>query len=202
MGDVLLFTLQTFAPLYLVIVILRFLLQLIRADYYNPISQFVVKATQPLLFPLRRVIPGVANIDIACLVLALLVAFIIISLGLVVVGLAAELANFLPQIAIWSLLAVVSMFIKVFYFTLIASVILSWVGSPSNPFVMLIHQLVEPVLAPIRRFLPDLGGLDISPIIAFFALNLIDRFVLFPIWNFTLGEGVPAGVISVLSVFT
>ena len=177
LNEALIYVLQTLGQLYIFVVLLRFLLQLVRADFYNPISQFVVKATQPLLTPLRRVIPGVGGLDLASLVLALLVHLVLSGSLLALAGVSPF--QLLPQLLLWCLVSLSALILKVFFFSLIISVILSWVAPAShNPAAYLIHQLCEPVLAPIRRILPDLGGIDISPIFAFIALNLIDRFVI------------------------
>jgi YggT family protein len=175
--EALIYILQTLGSLYLLIVLLRFILQLVRADFYNPLSQFIVRATQPLLKPLRRLIPSAFGLDLASLVLALLVQFLLMLAVLALLG--VNPANFLPSLLVWSVIGITSLFLKVFFFALIGSVILSWVAPGShNPGAQLIGQICEPFLAPFRRLLPNLGGLDISPIFAFLALNLIDRFVI------------------------
>lgn len=170
------YVLQTLGSLYLLIILLRFILQLVRADFYNPLSQFIVKATQPLLKPLRRFIPSIAGLDTASLVLAILVQLLLMALILLLHY--GVLANPL-QLLIWSLIGVTALFAKVFFFAMIVSVILSWVAQGShNPAVELVNQICEPLLRPIRRFLPDLGGLDISPIFFFIALKLFDMLVI------------------------
>ncbi len=176
----LIYVLQTLGQLYILLVLLRFVLQLVRADFYNPLSQFVVKATQPLLLPLRRIVPGLGGIDFASLVLALLVHMALSLAVLLIAGASsAELVSALPILALWRLISLASLFVKIFFFALIISVILSWVAQGSrHPAVELVHQVCEPVLSPIRRFIPDLGGIDISPIFAFLALNLLDKFVI------------------------
>lgn len=175
--EALIYILQTFGQLYIFVILLRFVLQMVRADFYNPISQFTVKITQPLLMPLRRVIPGYAGLDFAAIALAFLVHMALVIAVLTLAG--APALQMLLQLAIWCLISLSALFIKIFFFALIISVILSWVAPGSfNPAAQLIHQLCEPVLAPIRKMLPDLGGIDISPIFAFIALNLIDRFVI------------------------
>lgn len=171
------YVLQTLGSLYLLIVLLRFILQLVRADFYNPLSQFAVKATKPLLNPLRKVIPGFGGLDLASLVLALLIQLLLMALTLLLLG-AFDVA-LLPQLLVWSVIGVTALFVKIFFFALIASVILSWVAPHShNPGAQLVNQLCEPLLMPIRRILPSLGGLDISPIFAFIALNLVDMLVI------------------------
>ena len=175
--EALIYVLQTLGQLYILLVLLRFILQLVRADFYNPLSQFVVKATRPLLTPLRRVIPGYGGIDFSSLALAFLVHMALSLAVLFVAG--APALEMLPQLAIWCLISLASLFVKIFFFALIISVILSWVaGGSRHPAVLLIYQITEPLLAPIRRLLPDLGGIDITPIFAFIALNLLDKFVI------------------------
>jgi YggT family protein len=180
------YVLQTLGSLYLLIVLLRFILQLVRADFYNPLSQFAVKATKPLLNPLRKVIPGFGGLDLASLVLALLVQLLISALSLLLEE--GFVGNPL-QLLVWSLIGVTALFVKIFFFALIASVILSWVAPHShNPGAQLVNQLCEPLLTPIRRILPNLGGLDISPIFAFIALQLINMLV---IQNLATKTGMP-----------
>ncbi|UFQ97454.1 YggT family protein [Pseudomonas wenzhouensis] len=175
--EALIYIIQTLGSLYLLIVLLRFILQLVRADFYNPLSQFIVKATQPLLTPLRRIIPGFAGLDLASLALAILVQLLLMIVTLTLMGI--NVGGVIPQLLVWSLIGVTSLFLKVFFFALIISVILSWVAPGSyNPGAQLVSQICEPLLAPFRKLLPNLGGLDISPIFAFIAINLIDRFVI------------------------
>lgn len=169
------YILQTLGSLYLLIVLLRFVLQLVRADFYNPLSQFTVKATQPLLKPLRRIIPGFGGLDLASLLLAILVQLAIMALTLL---LAYGTTGNPLQLLVWAVIGVTSLFLKIFFFALIISVILSWVAPGSyNPGAQLVNQVCEPLLTPLRKLLPNLGGLDISPIFAFIAINLVDMLV-------------------------
>ncbi|MEX6501912.1 YggT family protein [Pseudomonas zhanjiangensis] len=170
------YILQTIGSLYLLVALLRFILQLVRADFYNPLSQFIVRATQPLLRPLRRIIPSFAGLDLASLVLAILVQLLLMALTLMLMGFGVGNP---VQLLVWSVIGVTALFLKVFFFALIISVILSWVAQGShNPAVELINQICEPLLLPIRRILPSMGGLDFSPIVAFLILNLIDMLVI------------------------
>lgn len=167
---------QTLGSLYLLIVLLRFILQLVRADFYNPLSQFIVRATHPLLRPLRRLIPSMGGLDLASLVLAVLVQLVL--MGLLMLLAYGTLGNPL-QLLVWSLIGITGLFLKIFFFALIISVILSWVAPGShNPGAELVNQITEPLLMPLRRLLPNLGGLDISPIFAFLALQLADMLVI------------------------
>lgn len=170
------FLIQSLASVYLVIILLRFLLQLCRADFYNPVSQFVHKATIPLLSPLRRLIPAYRNLDLASLVLALLVQWLAIQLTASLGG--HSLLNVF-LVLWWGVLGLASLIINFYIYGLLAAIILSWVA-PHNPHpaIMLLWQLMEPVMAPFRRFIPPLGGLDLSPIFVFLVLNMIRIFVI------------------------
>lgn len=174
------FIIQTLGSLYLLIVMLRFVLQLVRADFYNQMSQFIVKATQPLLRPMRRVIPSLFGLDMSSLVLGVLVQMLVMGLILLLkfgtidvyqVGTGAALLYLL----VWSLIGVIILLLNIFFWALLISVILSWVAPASqNPAAQLVNQICEPLLAPLRRRLPNLGGLDLSPIAAFIAIKVIE----------------------------
>ncbi|MDY0937731.1 YggT family protein [Pseudomonas viridiflava] len=170
------YVLQTLGSLYLMLILLRFVLQLVRANFYNPLSQFIVKATQPLLKPLRRIIPSIFGLDMSSLVLAIIVQMILMALTLLlIIGTTGDPLLLL----LWSIISVTALFLKIFFFALIISVILSWVAPGShNPGAELVNQICEPALAPFRRIVPNLGGLDISPILAFLVLKLLDMLVI------------------------
>lgn len=191
------YIIQTLGQLYLLVALLRFILQLVRADFYNPLCQFTVKATQPLLAPLRRIIPSVAGIDLAGLVLVLGLQFLLIVVLLSLTSF--PVMQLLPQILIWTLIIVAGLVLKIFFFALIVSVILSWIAPGShNPGAQLTQQICEPLLAPIRNLLPNVGGLDISPIFAFIAINLLERFV---IGNLAISTGLVGPLRALVSPF-
>lgn len=171
LSEIIGYLVQTLVSLYLIAMLLRFILQLVRADFYNPISQFLVKATNPLVVPLRRVIPGLAGIDMATLVLALILQVAAIVVLMVVNGLA------LPNpllIVVWAVLGLVGLLINIYFFALLAMIILSWVAAGSgHPAIYLLHQITEPVMAPFRKILPAMGGLDLSPILVFILINVL-----------------------------
>ena len=172
------FVIQTLGRLYLLIVLLRFILQLVRANFYNPLCQFTVRATQPLLKPMRRVIPSLFGLDMSSLVLAILVQMVIFA---VVLTLSYMSFNILGLLA-WALIGVFTLFLKVFFFAIIISVILSWVApGGASPAAELVNQITEPALAPFRRILPSMGGLDISPILAFMVIQLLQSYVIPPL---------------------
>ena len=174
-NDAAIFIIQTLGSLYLLIVLMRFILQLVRANFYNPLCQFVVKATQPLLKPLRRVIPSLFGLDMSSLVLALLLQILQFVVILMLNGYQAFTVLLLP----WGLIGIFSLFLKIIFWSMIISVILSWVAPGSrSPGAELVYQITEPVLAPFRRLIPNLGGLDISPIFAFIAIQLLQSWVI------------------------
>ncbi|MCP5162368.1 MAG: YggT family protein [Hahellaceae bacterium] len=186
-SDISLMLINALFGLYLLIVLLRFLFQLVHADFYNPISQFIVKATTPLLKPLRKMIPGYKGLDIASLVLALLVQMVGAMLVLGISGYGFNPAN----IVIWSALLVGNLVLKIYFWGLIILVIASWIAPNNyNPALVLIHQLVEPVTTPIRKRLPDMGGLDISPIFVFLLITILEK-VLFSVM---VGVHMPAAL--------
>lgn len=166
---------STLGTLYLTIIMLRFLFQVVRADFYNPLSQFIVKATNPLLLPLRKIIPGVGGLDLAALVLALLFHWLVIQLLATAYG-----AGFLNPVSvlIWALIGTISLVLNVFFVALLVMIIASWIAPMSrHPILMLIHQLVEPAMAPFRKIIPPMGGLDITPIFAFLAIQVCRVFL-------------------------
>ena len=175
LSQALILVIQTLGSLYLLIVLLRFILQLVRADFYNPLSQFIVKATHPLLRPMRRIIPSMGSLDLSSLVLAIIVQMVLMALILLIAY--GTTGNPL-LLLVWALVGITGLFLNIFFWALIISVILSWVAPGShNPGAQLVGQICEPVLMPFRRLLPNLGGLDISPIFAFLAIKLLDMLV-------------------------
>jgi len=175
LNDAAIFIIKTLGSLYLLIVLLRFILQLVRANFYNPLCQFIVKATQPLLKPLRRVIPSMFGLDMSSLVLALIIQMLLIAVILFLKGFVVEWVLLVP----WALIALFSLFLNIIFYAMIISVILSWVAPGShNPGAELVAQITEPVLAPFRRIIPNLGGLDISPIFAFIVIQLLQSWLI------------------------
>jgi len=171
LNEIFVYLLQTALTLYLLAVLLRFLLQVARADFYNPISQFLVKATNPLVIPLRKVIPGLGGIDLSSLLLAVTLQGLGIVLMLLLLG--SGLPNII-LIVLWSVLGVLGLVINIYFFALLAMIILSWIAPGNNhPALMLLFQITEPVMAPFRKVLPPMGGMDFSPILLFILINVI-----------------------------
>lgn len=178
------FLVQVLFGLYATLVLLRFLLQWVRADFYNPLSQFIVKATQPVLNPLRRVIPSISGLDTASLVLAWLVITLeqlaILAIGGLGVQPVAAMLLAIPEM--------VSLIINIFLFAILIGVIISWINPGSyNPAIGLIHSLTEPLLNPVRRRLPDMGGLDLSPMVVMVGLVVLEMLLIPPLRNLIAG---------------
>ncbi|MDE1168482.1 MAG: YggT family protein [Pseudomonas sp.] len=173
------FVVQTLVSFYLAIMLLRFVLQLVKANFYNPLSQFAVRATQPLLKPVRRIIPSIAGLDTSSLLLAIVIQALLMAFVLMMTyGTIGDL----PHLMIWAIIGVTSLFLKIFWLAMIVMVIVSWVAPGShNPAAELAYQISEPVLAPFRKIVPNLGGMDISPIFAFLAIQVIQSYVMPPL---------------------
>ena len=175
----LVFLVQVLFGAYILVVMLRFLLQLVKADFYNPISQFIVKVTTPVLQPLRRLIPGFAGIDVASIVLMWALKSIELTLILLISGAAGT--NLLSTLA-WSIPELVALLLNVFLFAILIQVILSWINPGGyNPAANLIHGLTEPLLRPARNLIPPVSGLDLSPMLVMVALVLLKMLLLPPL---------------------
>lgn len=162
---------QTLGSLCLLVLVLRLLMQLCRVSFLNPIVQFVYKATQPLLAPLRRIFPAFQSFDTASLIVALLVQWLVIQATLAIAG-----AGPAPAVASlsWAGLGMLSLLLDMYFYGLIAVVVMSWVA-PGNrhPLASLLDELIEPVIAPLRRVTPSMGGIDLSPILMFLVINML-----------------------------
>ena len=187
-GNAGIFLIQTLFGLYAGAVMLRFLLALVRADFYNPVSQFLVKVTNPPLLPLRRIIPGVMGIDMASVVLLIVLEATKLLLIAAVQGFGIHPLGLL----VLSLAELLSLLINIYFFTILIQVILSWVSPGNyNPAVALLYSLNEPLLGRARRILPPISGFDLSPILVLVGLQLLEMLLVAPIQD--LGRGLIAG---------
>lgn len=167
-SDPIIFLIKTLANLYLFVVLLRLILQLTRADFYNPISQGIVKATNPLVLPIRKVVPSISRIDTASVILALLV-----QLGTVAVIFFLSGYNAAPaQYFVYTVMGTIYHLLDLYFWAMLISVILSWVApNASHPGALLVQQITEPLYRVVRGIVPNLGGLDISPIFIFLGIS-------------------------------
>ena len=182
----LLYILRSLMDLYLIAFALRIAMQWVRSDFRNPVVQFVLTVTNPVVLPLRRLVPAVGKIDLAAVVgyFVLLFAF-----SLILINLGCQTAPGIPAMLAVAALRGVYLLLSVYLFLVFAYVIMSWItmgGSGYNPSLAaisnLLSGLVQPVLAPFRRFIPPIGGFDLSPI----ALLLIIGALRETIFSFTV----------------
>ena len=164
---------STVFSIYILAIMLRFILQWARADFYNPLSQLLVKITNPPLKPLRRIIPGWGGIVFASIILMLVLKVIELTLITLIKGIGAGIGILI----LTAVSELIGLAIILFIGMIIVSVILSWIGpGTQNPMVGLLHQATEPVLNPFRRIIPPIGGLDLSPIFAIVTLQIVKIF--------------------------
>lgn len=171
------FLVTTLFSLYILAVMLRFLLGAVRADFYNPVSQFLVRITNPLLVPMRKVIPSLGRYDTSALLLMLLLQ--LISLGLVVLirGISVPVVTLLVVAAG----ELVMLAINVFLFAIVIQVILSWVNPGNyNPVTALLYSITSPIMRPIQRLVPPISGIDLSPLVAIIGLQVL-RMLIMPL---------------------
>ncbi len=161
---------STIIDLYIAAIMLRLLLQWVRADFYNPLCQFLVKATNPVLVPARRVIPSIGRLDTASVVVMLLLELI----QLAIINQLSQAGFELQFMLLFALRKLVVTLLMTYFVLIIARVIVSWIGSQSrHPLIPLIYQLTEPVLRPFSKLVPPISGVDLSPLFALIALRFV-----------------------------
>ena len=184
------FLVSTLFGMYILAIMLRLILQVVRADFYNPVSRFIVKITNPTLKPLRRIIPGIAGIDMASV-------FVIMVLQMLEFYIISLLRSFpAPDIlglTLYSLVELISLGFYVFLFSIFILALLSWINPGQyNPINNLLQQITEPVLRPARRLLPPMSGMDLSPMLAMVGLWLIKLILLDPLGHWAKSMMYPA----------
>jgi len=164
-----LFLIQTAFGFYILAVMLRFLLQYVRADFYNPLVQFLVRITNPPLLPLRRIIPGYRGLDLASVVLAVVLQLTEVTLILLInQRLSVEGVLLMTVAELFKLL------INIYLWGIVIQAVLSWFNpDPRHPAGRLLAQLTDPVLRPVQKRLPPVSGIDLSPMVVIVALIFI-----------------------------
>jgi YggT family protein len=169
------FLISSLFSLYIVAVMLRFLFGLVRADFYNPVSQFLVRITNPLLLPLRKAIPGIGKFDSAAMLLMIVLQLAAVTLILLLRGQSISST----VLIILTIASLVSLLIDLFMFAIIIEVIISWMNPGSyHPVSSLLHSLTSPVLRPIRQLVPPIAGIDLSPLFAIIGLQVLRMLIL------------------------
>lgn len=171
MRNALIFILRTLLDLYVTAFVLRLILQWVRADFRNPLTQFIVRVTNPLVIPLRRIIPAIGGLDTATLIVVLLLE-LLMTVALINVACLGDPS--ISQIILLILLRLVYLTLRIYLFIILIYVILSWVSPGSyNPAANLLASVAEPVLKPLRRFIPSIAGLDLSPLFALIGIQAL-----------------------------
>jgi YggT family protein len=174
LASALTFIIGSLAQLYLFVLILRLLLPWFRADFHNPIAQAILKATSPLVIPLRRILPPIGRVDTATVVVAFVITYLTILILLSIRGEAAPIG----AIALSSLVYLVLLTLRLFVFAIIVRVLLSWISPGGyNPAMAIIYAITDPVMRPFQRIIPPLGGFDLSPIFAIILIGALTRIV-------------------------
>ena len=175
------FLVKLFFDIYILALILRYLLTIVRVDSLNPLSTLIMKVTNPLLKPLRRTIPGYFGIDWASIISLFLVQAIeIILVALIITGGMPAFSG-LTMLTIAYLLRTI---LYIYLFIIIIQVIISWINpNVYNPITTIMYQISEPILKPIRQFIPSSGGLDFSPLVALIIINLLMILIISPLMD-------------------
>jgi YggT family protein len=169
MRDALTFIFRTLLDLYVITFVLRLILQWVRADFRNPLTQFVLRVTNPLVIPARRLIPAVGNLDTATLVVILLLELL---MTVVMINLACLGSAGFGQILFLTVLRVIYLTLRIYLFIILIYVVLSWISPGTyNPAVKLLASIADPVLRPLRRVIPTIAGLDLSALFAIIGIQ-------------------------------
>jgi YggT family protein len=164
------YLISTITDLYVTAILLRLLLQWVRADFYNPLSQFLIKVTNPVLVPARRIIPSIGKLDTASVVIMLLLELI----QLVAIGLLSKTDFGFQFLLLFAIKKLLITLLITYLVLIIARVLVSWIAAQSrHPLIPLIYQLTEPVLKPFSKLLPPIGGVDLSPLFALIAVRFL-----------------------------
>ena len=166
----LIYLIGTITDLYVTAILLRLLLQWVKADFYNPLSQFLIKVTNPVLVPARRIIPSIGKLDTA----SVLVMAVLELIQLAIITQLTQATYPLQFLLLFAFKKLLVTLLITYFVLIIARVIVSWVANQSrHPLIPLIYQLTEPVLRPINRLVPPIGGIDLSPLFALVALRFL-----------------------------
>ena len=189
--EISLYLVRNLGALLLLVVVMRGVLHTSRVNFYNPISQLIVRLTNPLLAPFRNFLPAAGRVDWAVVVLAVLVQSLIL-LAITVIAGDGWATPGLPILLVWGVIGVLGLLINLYFFILIAMIIISWVAPGSrHPAIELIWQVSEPVMAPVRSLLPNMGGIDFSPILLFIIINVAQ----IGLRHLAVGVGLPPGLV-------
>ncbi|NNF52231.1 MAG: YggT family protein [Gammaproteobacteria bacterium] len=177
--NAIIFVSKTLIDLYILSYVLRLVLQWVRADFYNPFSQFIMRITNPLVLPGRKLLPAVGRIDTATAVAILLLEILaVVFLYWLITG---ALPSRPGEVLLYAALRTIVAFINLYFFAIIIRVIQSWIAPGThNPVTAVIWSITEPLMAPVRRLIPDIGGLDLSPLFVIIGLQALRMLIPLP----------------------
>ena len=189
--EISLYLIRNLGAFLLLLVVVRGVMHASRVNFFNPLSQLVVRLTNPLLSPLRTLLPATGRVDWATWVLAIAIQVMI----LVAIALIAGERWALPDplvLLLWGVVGVLGLLVNFYFFALIAMIVVSWIAPGSrHPAIELIWQISEPVIAPFRTLLPNMGGIDFSPILVFVTLNVLQ----IALRHLAMSVGLPTGLV-------
>ena len=164
------FLIDTLIYFYTLLLMLRVLFQWVRADFYNPVAQFVVKVTSPLVVPLRRIVPSIGRLDLATLLLVMT----FICLKLVLISWILGLQFTVLGLFMTTLIETVILLLDIFLFSILILVIMSWLNpDPHHPTASLLRSISSPVMRPLQKLIPPTSGIDFSPMVALLIIYFI-----------------------------
>ena len=189
--EISLYFIRNIGALLLLVIVLRGVMHASRVNFYNPISQLIVRVTNPLLTPLRGALPAAGRIDWAAVVLAIVIQALILAGIAWLAGDQWSLPG-LPTLLAWGAVGVMGLLVNLYFFIIVAMIIVSWVAPGSrHPAIELIWQISEPVMAPFRAILPNMGGIDFSPILLFIGINVVQ----IGLRHLAMTLGLPTGLV-------
>jgi len=192
--EISLYLIRNIGALLLLAIVLRGVMHASRVNFYNPISQLIVRLTNPLLAPLRGVLPATGRVDWSAVVVAIFVQALILAGIAWLAGDQWRMPGVLTLLA-WGAVGVMGLLVNLYFFILIAMIIISWVAPGSrHPAIELVWQISEPVMAPVRALLPNMGGIDFSPILLFVGINVLQIGLRHLAFNFGLPPGLVFGL--------
>ena len=166
----LIYLIGTITDLYVTAILLRLLLQWVRADFYNPLSQFLIKVTNPVLIPARRIIPSIGKLDTASVVVMLVLELV----QLTIINQLSQAGNEFQFLLLFAVQKLLVTLLITYFVLIIARIIISWIANQSkHPMIPLVFQLTEPVLRPFSKLVPPIGGIDLSALFALIALRFL-----------------------------
>ena len=173
------FLVRTIFGLYILAVMLRFLLQMVRADFYNPFCHVLVKVTNHPLLPLRRIMPGFLGIDMA----AILLLLVLKTTELLIIQSLAGFSGDIAGLIVMGIAQLLKLLVDIFFFSILIQVVLSWVNPAAmhNPVIGILNSLNEPLLRPARRMMPNMSGIDLSPLLVMVGLQLLTMLLIAPL---------------------